>query len=189
MTKTATASVRKTLSVRTGASNDLLKRKAKEKAEAADTPKGEALEDNFPVSSGSSQAEPAIIDSPAVPVEVAAVAAPMWSPEDEAAFQVLSARRKASGYRGRGRDVSAQLIRIGEIAPNPDTVVATIVTLVTDRGAVLRGELLSLMAGATFSNPKARPADKAWCQGYVAGAIRSGFLAEGAEPAVANAIT
>ena len=26
-------------------------------------------------------------------------------------------------------------------------------------------------------HPKARPADKEWCQGYVAGAIRNGFLA------------
>jgi hypothetical protein len=32
------------------------------------------------------------------------------------------------------------------------------------------------MASVTFPHPKARPTDASWCQGYVAGAIRNGFL-------------
>src|SRR5690606_37450391 len=100
----------------------------------------------------------------------------LWSSEDEAALQGLLARRKAAGYKRRGKDLSTQALKPGAIKPNPDTTVATVVALVADRGQVSRGELLGLMAAASFPHPKARPQDSGWCQGYVAGAIRSGFL-------------
>ncbi len=126
-----------------------------------------------------------IATTPAAPAPI--VGAPTWSAQDEAAFQTLSARRKASGYRGRGKELSTQLIRLGEIKPNPGTVVATIVGLVPEGGTIARGELVTLMATAAFESPKARPTDASWCSGYIAGAIRSGFLAEGSEPVVADA--
>lgn len=137
--------------------------------------------------------EPAAAPEPAPPAPVAAppiqptiFGAPTWSAQDEVAFQTLTARRKASGYRGRGKELSTQLIRLGEIMPNPGTVVATIVGLVPEHGTIARGELVALMSAATFESPKARPTDTSWCQGYVAGAIRSGFLAEGAEALAAD---
>ena len=106
-----------------------------------------------------------------------------WSPEDESAFQSLLARRKAAGYQRRGKDVSAQLIRPGDIKPNPNTVVAVIVGIVVERGIVTRAELVAAMTEAAFPHAKAQPADKGWCQGYVAGAIRNGFLALDGGPA------
>lgn len=133
-----------------------------------------------------SEPESASLEAPQpVPVP-AAPPAPAWSSEDESALNALLARRKAAGYQRRGRDVSGQLIRAGEIKPNPNTVVAVIVGLVAERGSVGRSELIDLMASAAFPHGKARPADKGWCQGYVAGAIRSGFLAlgDGRTPAV-----
>jgi hypothetical protein len=111
-------------------------------------------------------------------------ALPAWSSEDERTFQAMLARRKAAGYQRRGKDVSAQLIRAGDIAPNPDTVVATIVGLVRQAGGqVARGALLDAMAGAAYAHPKAQPGNRGWCQGYVAGALRDGFLAEANEAA------
>jgi hypothetical protein len=138
--------------------------------------------------------EPSTVPEPATPAPIAAppaapapiVGAPTWSAQDEAAFQTLSARRKASGYRGRGKELSTQLIRLGEIKPNPGTVVATIVGLVPEGGAIARGELVTLMAATAFESAKARSTDASWCQGYIAGAIRSGFLAEGAEALAAD---
>jgi len=181
MTKTKSASARKMLSARTGARPKLLQRKALEKAEAESPPEGDPLEDSFPADSTDTaaieQPEPMTIDATSL----------AWSAQDEATFQALSARRKASGFKGRGKYVSAQLVRVGDIAPNPGTVVATIVALVAERGTVARGELIAVMATTTFSNAKARPSDSGWCQGYVAGALRSGFLADASEPVVAEA--
>ena len=95
----------------------------------------------------------------------------------------MHARRRAAGYQRRGRDVSGELLRVGAIAPNPNTVVAVIVGLVAERGTVTRGDLVAAMAAATFPHPKARPGDRAWCAGYVAGAKRDGFLAAAASAA------
>jgi hypothetical protein len=101
-----------------------------------------------------------------------------WSAEDESAFQALTARRKAAGYQRRGRDVSDQVVRLGSITPNPNTVVAVIVGLITERGgSVGRSDLVVAMAGATYPHGKAKPENKGWCQGYVAGAVRNGFIA------------
>src|SRR6478735_6485754 len=58
----------------------------------------------------------------------------VWSSEDEAALQALLARRRAAGYQQRDKDLSTQLLKPGSIKPNPDTIVATIVALVTERG-------------------------------------------------------
>lgn len=105
---------------------------------------------------------------------------PTWSEDDERAFGVMAARRKAAGFQRRGKDVGGQLLRVGGIVPNPGTVVATIVGLVAERGTVARGELLALIGDTTFGNSKARPQDRGWCQGYVQGAVRDGFLADAA---------
>ena len=49
--------------------------------------------------------------------------------------------------------------------------------MVSERGTVARAALLDAMAGATFPNPKAKSQTRGWSQGYVAGAVRDGFLA------------
>ncbi|MCP3733222.1 hypothetical protein M9978_22720 [Sphingomonas sp. MG17] len=124
--------------------------------------------------------QPAAADEvpPAVPVPAEPPATPAaWSDADEALFQSLSARRKAAGFQRRGRDVSGQLLKVGAVQPNANTVTATIVALVAERGQVERGALLDAMATAAFPHPKAKPADRAWSQGWVAGALRDGFLA------------
>ena len=69
------------------------------------------------------------------------------------------------------------MIRPGAIKPNEGTVAAVIVGIVAHDGTMNRGALVDAMATANFPHPKARPTDKGWCQGYVAGAIRSGLLA------------
>jgi len=102
--------------------------------------------------------------------------APTWSDEDESTLQALLTRRKATGYQRRGRDVGTQLITVGTIAPNPKTVVAVIVAIVAEHGTIERAELLEAMATAIFPHAKAQPTNKSWCQGYVAGAVRNGFL-------------
>ena len=124
--------------------------------------------------SSSSAVTTAPAQPPAAPVD--------WSNEDETGFQALLARRKAAGYQRRGRDVSEQVLCRGTIKPNPDTVAATIVGIVAERVQIGRAELIGLMGQATFPHRKALPTDKGWCQGYVAGAIRNGFLAVAAEP-------
>lgn len=112
----------------------------------------------------------------ALPAALAPMAAD-WSDEDEKLFNALAARRKAARAGRRGRDVSSQVLRPGDIAPNPGTVVATIVSLVAELGSVSRSALVASMSKAAFSHPKAKPEDAAWCQGYIAGALRDGFLA------------
>jgi metal-responsive CopG/Arc/MetJ family transcriptional regulator len=54
--------------------------------------------------------------------------------------------------------------------------VATIVGLVEAKGTLSRSELVDAMGSATFMHRKARPQNQGWCQGYIAGAIRGGFL-------------
>lgn len=86
-----------------------------------------------------------------------------------------------------GRNVGAQVIQLGEIKPNAGTVFGVIAALVAELGTVTRAGLVDAMGQATFANPKARPTDKGWCQGYVAGALRDGILAiVPAAPDVAN---
>ena len=131
------------------------------------------------------KAEPAAVNGPteaATSVNAPAVAtpaahAPQWSDEDEALFNTLAARRKAARGGRRGRDVGSQVIRPGQIAPNPGTVVAVIVGLVAELGTVTRAALVNAMGQAAFANAKAKPQDAGWCQGYIAGALRDGFLA------------
>jgi len=138
-----------------------------------------------PLAAVSAVAEAPAADLPA-PLPVVATA---WSGEDEAAFQALAARRKASGCQRRGKDVSAQLLRVGAIAPNPGTVVAAIVALVAEHRTVARGDLLDAMAGAAFQHPKAKQT-VSWRTGYLQGAIRDGYLAaadSAAAPAAGSA--
>lgn len=93
--------------------------------------------------------------------------------------ELASPRRGSS----RKRSVPAQQkLRVGGIQPNPSTVPAVIVQLVAARSEVSRAELLAAMHDSGFPHPAARPRDRSWCQGYVAGAIRNGFLAVVPEP-------
>jgi hypothetical protein len=177
-------------STRSGASRKLLTRKALERSPA---PAGEPLEASFPQAASeegpdapsdvhsTSSSAPTAAPAPQPPTPAA------WSSEEEAGFQALLARRKAAGYQRRGRDVSGQVLRPGMIKPNPETIVATIVALVAERGELSRRELLELMSTASFPHRKAQPSDKGWCQGYVAGALRSGFLAFANEPSTVAA--
>lgn len=110
-----------------------------------------------------------------------------WSPEDESLFQTLFARRKAAGHK-RSREAGDQRLCVGMITPNPKTVVAVIAALVMERGGILtRDQLVAAMASAKFPHPKAQPKDPIWCRGYVAGALRNGFLALATEAARAEA--
>lgn len=147
------------------------------------------------ISAVAASASPADVQSgpsepPAPDQHQPAAPAATWSDEDEATFQSMTTRRKAAGYQRRGRDVGGQLLRVGDIAPNPGTVVAAIVGIVAERGTLTRSELLDAMAGATFPNAKAKRDDRGWCQGYVAGAVRDGFLATAAAPdAISSEVT
>ena len=126
---------------------------------------------------------------PAPPVSQGHARAPTWSDEDESTLQALLTRRKAAGYQRRGRDVSGQLLTAGTITPNPNTVVAVIVAIVAEHGSIGRVKLVEAMATAIFPHAKAQPTDKSWCQGYVAGAIRNGFLTLSEQPsAIAEAL-
>ena len=115
-------------------------------------------------------------------------AAQAWSEHDESSFQGMLASRKAAGFQRRGKDVSAQLIRVGDIKPNDGTVIATIVALVAEHGAITRARLLDLMQAATFSHPKAKPEDRGWCQSYIAGAGRMHAVAFEAGTSVGETI-
>lgn len=182
--KQVSAAERLTNTGRIGSSRKLLQRKVLVKAATA--PLKHVLEVSFPAPAlqepeapqkpqGGSSRGPAAAQA-SVPTPP-----PVWSSEDEAALQILLTRRKAAGYQRRGRDVSAQKLRPGDIKPNAGTVAATIVGIVAELGELGRAELLDFMANTDFSHSKAQPQDKAWCQGYVAGAIRSGFLVVVAE--------
>ena len=165
---------------RSGISRKLLQRKAAEKAILA--PATDALEDSFPASATAvdapAQAPQASSSSPPAATQgPVAAGPPLWSSQQEATFQTLLARRKAAGYQKRGKDVAGQVILPGPIKPNEGTVAAVIVGIVAHDGTMNRGALVDAMATANFPHPKARPTDRGWCQGYVAGAIRSGFLA------------
>ena len=164
---------------RSGNSRKLLQRKALERAKIA--PITDALEDSFPVLAPVAE-EPAQTPQAGSSSLLAATLAPalatppLWSSEDEASLQTFMARRKAAGYQRRGKDVARQKLQPGALKPNEGTVAAVILGIVADAGTMSRGALVNAMATANFPHPKARPTDRGWCQGYVAGAIRSGFL-------------
>lgn len=164
------------VSARLSASRNLLTRKAL--AHAAAVPDGKALEDSFPpadVPPAPVVADATASGTPAAPPQPAP--APVWSEEDESAYQALAARRAAAGYRRRGRHLNGLLLRVGDVMPSPGTVVATIVAIVAERAPIARGALLDAMRGAAFAHPKAKPSDRAWCSGWLSGAVRGGFLA------------
>ena len=99
-----------------------------------------------------------------------------WSEDDEADLRALLARRKAAGYRKPSRDVGGQVIKLGRISPNPNTVAASVVALVGLKGEVTRRDLIADMADCTFPHPKAQPKDPQWCSGYISGCVRNAFL-------------
>ena len=153
----------RSLDKRAGNSRKLLSRKARERAPIASEA---SLESCFPPASEGSVlpnvSEPhASGTEPSGPLAVLTVTAPSSAKAD-------------------------LKLRPGDIAPNPGTIVAAIVRLVVERGELSLPELVALMSNATLTHPKARPAEKGWSQGYVAGAIRSGFLAVSGEPSTAG---
>ena len=191
-----------TLTNRSGASRKLLARKAL--ATAPPIHEGEGIEDSFPSTPSpascdgdSSCAAPSTTDGSTLtslftPEPDATVETPpdrIWSEADESAFQVWAARRKAAGFQKRGKDVSGQMMAVGNITPNAGTVASVIVSLVEGRGEVSRAELIDAMRSAEFANPKARPTDRGWCQGYVAGCIRDGFLRVAASGSASTVLT
>ncbi len=48
--------------------------------------------------------------------------------------------------------------------------------MVAVKGSLTRRDLLSQMAKVDFPHRMAQPKNPKWCQGYIAGAIRNGFL-------------
>lgn len=70
-----------------------------------------------------------------------------------------------------------QRLRATGMKPNPGTVLAALVQLVEERVDVSRTQLIALIRSGCFSHPKSRAGEKGWCEGYVAGAIRGGYLA------------
>ncbi len=192
MSETTSAPARGTLSTRPSNSRQLLQRKQLDRA-AQTEPSGEALEDAFPAAAGaiasdpadqaltSSSAGAAAPSSPAAPAAPALPApSPAWSTGDESAFQAMAARRKASGFQRRGKDVSGQLLRVASAGnkPNDGTVMAVIVGIVAEHGTVTRADLIDLMAKASWQNPKtaACAKDRAWCTGWASGTLRAGFI-------------
>jgi len=99
-----------------------------------------------------------------------------WTEDDEADLRALLARRKAAGYRKPSRDVGGQIIKLGRISPNPNTVAASIVALVGMKGEITRRDLIADMADCSFPHPKAQPKDPQWCTGYISGCVRNAFL-------------
>lgn len=162
--KTSAVIGQRGLEKRAGSSRKLLARKARERAPVTSEV---SLESGFPP--GSPVMVPPIATGPSIgsiePTAPAAVPAVTSTSVPRASLK----------------------LRPGDIAPNPGTIVAAIVRLVVERGELSRPELIALMSDATLAHPKARPAEKGWSQGYVAGAIRGGFLAVASEPSQAGA--
>ncbi len=178
MAETTNANSLKMNSSRANASPALLQRKALERAKAHTTA-DDTIEDSFPAASCQNLASNVAAE---LPKHAPEVAMPVWSSEDESQFRELSGRRKAAGYRvGKTRD-RGEFLTLGDIKPNPNTVVAVIVALVAARGIIGRPDLVAAMAGGKFPNKKAQPQDKGWCQGYIAGALRNGFLKAANQP-------
>ena len=100
----------------------------------------------------------------------------LWTEFDEAALLDLLKRRKAVGYKKPSRDVGRQLLQLGEITPNRNTVGFSIVSLVALKGQITRQELLADMSETVFPHRLAKPHSVKWCQAYVAGALRQCFL-------------
>lgn len=205
MTKTAPAAVRGMTTTRQGASRALLKLKAVERAaEAAEgqqpiealfpTPPAQgdqASADRVDIKESSAapaqaptNAESPAPATPATPTGPAASTA--WTGEDETLFQSLFTRRKAAGFPRRGRDVSGQLLRVGSITPGAGTVYAVVAETVSAAGSASRGNLLDMLMAQDPATAKYPNKPRAWWQGYVAGALRDGVIAEEAVSADAS---
>lgn len=185
------ATGRKILSTAAPASNSPSRKAAgqiKEEATASPPDGADAVSPLKPGDASPTAAPDAPVEAPATPQATVQTPVPVWTDEDENALQAMMARRKAAGFQRRGRDTGGQLLAAGAIVPNPGTVVAIIVGLVAECGPMVRDELVAAMASAPFPHAKARPADRAWCQGYVAGALRDGFLALAGEGSPAEKI-
>lgn len=172
---------RRMLETRPGNSRKLLSRKAKEKTLATS---GFSVEDSFPPATAT------------VPLQAATGRAEVASSAVESGLAASTERAAAmTSPRGPhtaipqrpGNKMATRRLRPGDISPNQGTIVAAIVRLVVERGELTIAELVDLMSGGTFTHPKARPAEKGWSQGYIAGAIRNGFLTEAVEASTAGA--
>ena len=140
---------------RIGASRKLLKRKQIERAKSALNPEGTLLEDVFP------KASPDIVG---------------WTEKDETQYLELAARRKESGFRKRGKDTSSQYLVISNLRPNPKSAAGIIYETVKIENGMTRGTLLERLATRLGDETKHKFNDRRWCQGYIAGTIRDGFI-------------
>lgn len=107
----------------------------------------------------------------------------IWTDEDEAAYQAVLARRKASkGKRApavsRSRLADDAVLLVGPTPVTGKSVYSTIKTLVVLAGedGIKRGELVAKLQTAEFNTPHAKPDDAAWLKGWVSGAVRAGVL-------------
>lgn len=181
-----------TLSVRPGASRSLLAKKARERLQREVS--GEPIEAAFPrnlalAKVDGSSPETREAEAPAAEGLVEAAGAFAGCQVGNSARQPAAVPGEAL-RRPRAGDApvasvaftqpvrESRLLTSGSITPNPGTVFAIITGIVQERGQLTRPELLVAMASTSFPQPKARPDSKAWCQGYIAGAIRSGFIAQ-----------
>ncbi len=181
-----------TLTVRPGASRSLLAKKARQNARQAEH--GEPIEAAFPTGEVVAElASPATCPGDAgLPTNGAhqtstaeTEGAKASSGADHAAavsddaLKGVQAGTAAGPVRRRAPTANAtRLLALGANKPNAGTVLAIIAGIVQECGELTRSALLAAMASTAFPQAKARPEDKAWCQGYVAGALRGGFLAE-----------
>jgi len=179
-----------TLSVRPGVSRSLLAKKARERLKREVG--GEPIEGAFPAASTPADVDarsPETREAETPPAEgfVEAAGAPARGEVGTGASQHAAmpgeALRSPGAGNAQGSSIAApqlgrdtRLLTIGGIKPNAGTVFAIIAGIVEERGQLSRSELLAAMAAASFPKAKARPDSKAWCQGYIAGAVRSGFI-------------
>lgn len=119
----------------------------------------------------------AVTEQPAPQAEVA------WTDEDEAAYQAVLARRKATkGKRApaasRNRMADDAVLLVGPAPVTGKSVYSTIKQVVAQAGedGIKRGELVAKLQTADFASPHAKKDDAAWLKGWVSGAVRAGVL-------------
>ena len=185
MPHTRPANTKGTLTVRSGASRSLLARKANAKLKRANHDEGiEAVfpklmrQDPLPTASGNVSPKP-VGGGPEVAATERAPKVSAASPRalgeacsDPSGPPAAASKVASPPLLGKRSSV----LILGGIKPNAGTVFSVITDVVRELGRVPRAELLVILGSAKFPQTKARPEDQAWCQGYVAGAIRSGFL-------------
>lgn len=112
-----------------------------------------------------------------------AQAAPAWSETDESLFQEMQARRKATKAKrpagaSRSRLGDDTVLLVGPTVAGSASVFGTIRAAVAGHGdaGIARAVLLDQLAKAEWQSSAAKPGDRGWLAGWVAGAVRAGVL-------------